>query len=55
VVGTSGNIIRNLLGSVLQFGVTTAVAQHPETIKYVGQFIFQHLFSKKKKKSDSTL
>jgi len=55
VVGTSGNIIRNLLGSVIQFGVTTTVAQHPDAIKYVGQFIFQHLFHKKEKKSDSTL
>lgn len=55
VVGTSGNIIRNLLGSVLQFGVTSVVAKHPEAIKYVGQFIFQHLFRKKENKSDSTL
>lgn len=48
VVGKSGNIIRNMLGSVLQFGVTTTLAQHPDAIKQVGQFLFQHLFRKKR-------
>ncbi len=47
VVGASGNIIRKLFGSVLQLGVTNAVAQHPDGIKSIGQFIFQHIFRKK--------
>jgi len=48
VIGASGNLIRKLLGSITQLGVTTVVAQHPDTIKSIGQFIFQHLFRNKK-------
>lgn len=51
-IGASANIIRKLIGSVLQFGVTTAVAQHPDTIKSLGQFILQHIFRKKEKNSE---
>jgi hypothetical protein len=42
-VGASGNLIRKLLGSILQFGVTNVVAQNAETIKSFGQIVFQHL------------
>jgi hypothetical protein len=52
-LGTSVNLIRKLLGSVLQFGVTKAVAQHPDAIKTLGQFIIQHLFRKKEINSES--
>ena len=47
VVGASGNIFRNMLGSILQFGVTNVVSKHPEGIKSIGQSIFQLLFRKK--------
>lgn len=47
VVGASGNILKNLLGTVLQFGVTTVVAQHPETVRSISQFILQHILRKK--------
>jgi hypothetical protein len=53
-VGASGNIIRKLLGSVLQFGVTNVVAQHSDTIKSIGQVIFQHFLHKKEKNSEQT-
>ena len=46
VIGASGNILRNLLGAVLQFGVTNVVSQHPEGIKSVGQSVFQFIFGK---------
>jgi hypothetical protein len=46
-VGTSGNLIRKLLGSVLQFGVTNVVAQNSEVIKTVGQTVLHHFFRKK--------
>lgn len=49
VVGASGNLIKKLFGSFLQLGVTNAVAQHPDSIKSIGQFIFQHIFRKKEK------
>lgn len=48
VVGSSNNKGRKILGSVLQFGVTSFVAQHPETIHSIGRFIVQHIFSAKK-------
>jgi hypothetical protein len=47
VVGASGNIFRQLMGSILQYGVTNLVSKHPEGIKTIGQFIFQNIFSKK--------
>jgi hypothetical protein len=46
-VGPSGNLLRKLLGSVLQFGVTTVVSQHPDTIKSFGQIIMQYFHRKK--------
>jgi len=52
VVGGSVNLIRKLLGSVLQFGITNVVSQHPESIKSIGQFIYQHILRKKEFKSD---
>jgi hypothetical protein len=50
-VAGSGNPIRKLIGSVLQFGITNLVAQHPDLIKLFGQFIMQHLFRKKEMNS----
>jgi len=47
VIAGSGNVIRKLFGSILQFGVTNVVAQHTDTIKSVGQFIYQHFLHKK--------
>jgi hypothetical protein len=46
-VGASGSLIRKLLGSVLQFGVTNVVAQHPDTIKSLGEVIMQFILRKK--------
>ena len=50
VVGASGNVFRKLIGSVLQFGVTNIIAQHPDAIKSVGQFVIERVFKKKEKK-----
>ena len=47
-VGSSGNLIRKLFGSVLQIGVTNLVTQNSEIIKSVGQALIQHFFQKKK-------
>jgi len=49
VVGVSGNIFRKLFGIILQLVVTKAVAQHPEAVKSFGEFITQHILSKKKR------
>jgi hypothetical protein len=46
-VGASNNIFRNILGAFLKQGVTNVVAQHPDVIKSLGQYIFQFIFRKK--------
>jgi hypothetical protein len=52
VVGGSHNIIRNFLGTVLQFGVTNVVAQQSDPIKSIGKYLYQHLFRKNKENSE---
>lgn len=47
-VGGSGNLIRKLIGSLLQFGVTNVVAQNSEVIKSVGHAVFRLFFHKKR-------
>ena len=47
VVGGSGNIFRNILGSLLQMGVTNLVAKHSKTIKLFGQIVLQTVLPKK--------
>ncbi len=54
VTGTSANIFRKLLGSLVQIGVTNSVKQHPETIISIGQFIFRLLFKPKVMNSTKT-
>jgi hypothetical protein len=46
-VGKSGSIVRKVLGSLLQFSVTNAVASSPDTIKSIGSRILQLIFHKK--------
>jgi len=45
-VGTSHNVFRKVMGSVLQFSVTNLVAQHPEILKNFGQLIIEKIFHK---------
>jgi len=52
IVNSSGNIFRNLFGSILQFGITNMVAQHPDAIKSFGNFILQHITRKKEANSE---
>ena len=51
IIGASGNIFRKIFGSVLQVGVTNVVAQHPDSVKSLGRFIFQHIPRKKERNS----
>jgi hypothetical protein len=53
VVGASHNIFRKLFGSLLEFGITNVVAQHPDSIKSAGQFIF-NMFRKKEMNSEKS-
>ncbi|PKP34112.1 MAG: hypothetical protein CVU00_08265 [Bacteroidetes bacterium HGW-Bacteroidetes-17] len=47
VVGSSHNIFRSLLGSIMQLSITNLVARNPDALKSIGLFIFQHIFNKK--------
>lgn len=46
-IGGSANIIKKLLGTILQFGVTSVVAKHPRTITAIGQFFLKKIIRKK--------
>jgi hypothetical protein len=46
-IGVSGSKFRNILGSILQFGVTNFVARHHDIIKSVGQSAFKFFFDNK--------
>ncbi len=48
MIGASGNLVRKLLGTVLQLGVTNVVSQNPDRIKSIGEYIFQHILRKKR-------
>jgi hypothetical protein len=50
-IGTSGNLLRKLIGSVLQFGVTNVVSQHPDAVKTFGKFILDQISHKKETNS----
>ena len=52
-VGSSGNLFKKLIGSVLQFGITNIVAQNSDVIKSVGQTVLHHFFRKKELNSGS--
>jgi hypothetical protein len=52
-VGTSGNLIRKLLGSVLQLGVTTVVTQNSGLLQSAGSALIQHFFQRKKMNRES--
>jgi len=48
IVGASSSIFRKFFGSVLQFGITSAVSHNAGTIKNLGMFLIQSVFRKKK-------
>lgn len=47
VVGKSVSIFRKILGSVLQLGISAAVASKPGVLQNIGQTIFKRVFTKK--------
>lgn len=53
IIGTSGNIIRKLIGSILQFGVTNVVAHNSHLLKSVAQTLFQHIIRRTEVSSKS--
>ena len=51
VTGASGNIIRKFVGFLTQMGVTNSIAQHPETVRSIGQFLFGRFLRKNRVES----
>lgn len=51
-VGNSNNFFRKFMGSILQFGVTNIVAQHPEMFKSVGKFLMEQIFRKNEEETN---
>lgn len=51
VVGSSHNIFRNIIGSLMQAGTTGMVIKNADSIKIIGQLLFKYLLSKRKSKS----
>lgn len=49
IVGASGNIIRRVLGSIIQAGATRLISNNAGTIKTAGLMAFQQIFRKKEK------
>jgi len=47
----SRNPLKILLGSLIKSGVSNVISQHPDTIKSVGQVLFQRLLNKKENNS----
>lgn len=45
-VGTSHNLFRKITGTLLQFGITNIVAQHPDILKTVGNFVIEKVVHK---------
>jgi hypothetical protein len=47
VFGKSGNIFRNIIGSVFQMGISAIVATKPGMLQNIGQNIVKRVFTKK--------
>ena len=47
IIGKSGYGIRRLIGTLMQVGVTSLVAQNSGSIKSFGKSVFQYFFRKK--------
>ena len=46
-IGASGNKIKKIIGSILQFGITNVVAQNSDSVKLFGRSLLQHFFRKR--------
>jgi len=51
IIGQSDNILRKLLGTIVQISVTNTVARHPEVIRSIGKHILNYILSTKKPSS----
>ncbi len=52
-VGTSVNLFRKLIGSLMQVGVTNLVSNHPDGLKTFGQFVIQQFMRMKERRAST--
>jgi hypothetical protein len=52
VVGASSNIIKRIIGSIIQVGATKFISNHTDAIKSFGKFAFKRNIRKKDVNSD---
>ncbi len=52
IIGASGNKVRKLLGTILQFGIINFYTRHPDAINSIGHFIIQHILRRKELKPE---
>lgn len=50
IIGTSGNLLRKLIANIIQIGVTTTIATHPDEVKAAGGKIIKLIFKRNQKK-----
>ena len=46
-IGASGNKIKKIIGSILQFGITNVITQNSDSINTFGRSLLQHFLRKK--------
>jgi hypothetical protein len=50
-VGKSGNLLKKIIGVILQLGISKVVSQHPDAVRSLGRFVID--FFLRKKETDS--
>lgn len=55
LVGSSSSMLRKLIGTALQIGMTNIASHKSDVIKSAGQAILQRLFRRKERRSDTSV
>jgi hypothetical protein len=55
LIGTSGGLLRKLIGTALQIGMTNLASHKSDAIKSFGQSLLQRLFRRKDRRSDNSV
>ena len=55
LVGSSGGLLRKLIGTALQIGMTNFASHKSDAIKSIGQSLLQRLFRRKERRSENSV
>jgi hypothetical protein len=53
-VGKSGNLLKKIIGVILQLGISKVVSQHPDAIRSLGRFVIDFFLRKKETDSEDS-